>query len=67
MGLGFYWNGFLKVLNLWVLAPLSRLAFIIGAWLVFEGISKSSEFVGVGFAGEPGLYYWRLAFIEMDF
>ena len=30
-GLGLYSNGFLKVLNLRVLAPLSRLAFVIGA------------------------------------
>ena len=37
-----------------VLAPLSRLAFIIGAWLVLEWISKSSEFAGVGCAVEVG-------------
>ena len=31
-----------------MLVPLSRLAFIIGAWLVLEWISKSSEFAGIG-------------------
>ena len=31
-----------------MLAPLSRLAFIIGAWLVLECISENSECVGVG-------------------
>ena len=41
-------HGFLMVLNLRVLAPLSMLAFIIRAWLVSEWISKSSEFAGVG-------------------
>ena len=50
-----------------MLAPLSRLAFIIGAWLVFESISKSSELAGVGSAVEVGLYYWGLACIRMDF
>ena len=53
-GLGLYENGFLKVLNLWVLAPLSRLAFIIEAWLALEWISKSFEFAGVGSAVEVG-------------
>ena len=47
-GPGLYDNGFPKVLNLGVLAPLSRLAFIIGAWLVLECISENSECVGVG-------------------
>ena len=50
-----------------MLAPLSRLAFIIGAWLVLDCISKSSEIVGVGSAVEVGLYYWGLACIGMDF
>ena len=44
----------MKVLNLWVLAPSSRLALIIGAWFVVQGISKSSEFAGVGSAVEVG-------------
>ena len=60
-------DGFLKVLNLLMLAPLSRLAFIIGAWLVLEWISKSSEFAGVASAVEVGLYHWGLACIRMDF
>ena len=47
-GPGLYDNGFPKVLNLRVLAPLSKLAFIIGAWLVLECISENSECVGVG-------------------
>ena len=55
-GLGLYSNGFLKVLNLRVLAPLSRLAFLIGTWLVLERIFKSSEFAGVGSAVEVGFY-----------
>ena len=38
-----YYGGFLKVLNLRMLAPPSRLALIIGAWFVLQGISKSSE------------------------
>ena len=33
-GLGLYYRGSLKVLSLRVLAPLSRLALIIGAWFV---------------------------------
>ena len=43
-----YYSGFLKVLNLHVMAQPSRLALIIGAWLVLQGISKSSEFADVG-------------------
>ena len=31
-----------------MLAPLSRLTFIIGAWLVLECMFKKFEFVGVG-------------------
>ena len=54
---GLHENGFLKVLNLWMLAPLSRLAFIIGAWLVLEWISKNFEFVGFGSAVEVGFDY----------
>ena len=37
-----------------MLAPLSRLAFLIGAWLVLEWISKNFEFVGFGSAVEVG-------------
>ena len=65
-GLGLYENGFQKVLNLWVLVPLSRLAFIIGAWLVLEWISKRFEFAGVGSAVEVGFYYRGLTCIRMD-
>ena len=39
----------LKVRNSRVLAPLSRLALIVVAWLVLEWLSKRSEFAGVGF------------------
>ena len=42
------------------------LAFIIGAWLVLEWISKKSEFAGAGSAVEVGLYYWVFACIRMD-
>ena len=65
-GLGSYENRFQKVLNLWVLVPLSRLAFIIGAWLVLEWISKKFEFAGVGSAVEVGFYYRGLTCIRMD-
>ena len=61
MGLRFYKNGFLKVLDLQVLAPLSKLAFIIGAWFVLEWMSKSSEFAGDGSAVHVGLCYWSMA------
>ena len=50
-----YQNEFLTVLNLRVLAPLSRLAFIVVAWLVSGWISKSSEFADDGSAVEAGL------------
>ena len=50
-------NGYLKVLNLRVLAPLSWLALIIGACLAVMGISKSSEFAGVGSAVVVGFDY----------
>ena len=50
-----------------LLAPLSRCAIIIGAWLVSEWISKSSRFAGVGSAVEVGFYYWGLAGIRIDF
>ena len=62
-----YQNGFLKVLNLRVLALLSRLAFITGVVLVLECISKSSDFAGVGSVVEVGFYYRGLAFIRIDF
>ena len=65
-GLGLYENGFQKALNLWVLVPLARLAFIIGAGLVCEWISKRFEFAGVGSAVEVGFYYRGLACIRMD-
>ena len=45
-----YYKGFLKVLNLRVLAPASRLALIIRASLVLHGFSGSSEFARVGSA-----------------
>ena len=38
MGLGLYYKGFPKVLNFRVLDPPSRLALIIGAWFVSQGI-----------------------------
>ena len=50
-----------------MLAPLSKLAFIIGAWLVLEWISESSEFAGVGSAVEVGFDYRGLACITGDF
>ena len=37
-----------------VLAPPSRLTLIIGLWLVSQGISKCSEFLGGGSAVEIG-------------
>ena len=59
-------NGlFIKALNLRVLAPLSRLAFVIEAWLVLEWIFQSPEFAGVGSAVEDGFYYRRMACIRM--
>ena len=39
-----YYRGSPKVLILGVFAPPSRLALIVGAWFVLQGISKSSEF-----------------------
>ena len=59
--------GFLKVLNLQVLAPLSRLAFMIGDWLALECISKTCDFAGVGPAVAVGLYYRVLVCIRKDF
>ena len=44
-----YQEGFLKVLNLRVFAPLSRLALIVVACLASEWLSKRSEFAGAGF------------------
>ena len=49
-----------------MLAPLSKLAFFIGAWLVLEWISISSEFAGGGFAVEVGLDCWGLACIGIE-
>ena len=43
-----------KSLNLRVLAPMSRFAFIIVAWLVSEGSSNSSAVAGIGSAVEVG-------------
>ena len=65
-GLGLYYRAFLKVLNLQVLAPPSRLALIIGAWFVFEGFSKTSEFAGIGSAVEIGFDYQGLVSITGD-
>ena len=67
LGPGLYRNGFLKALDLRVLVPLSRLVFIIGAWLVLEWISKNAQIAGVGSAVEVGLYYGGFACIRMDF
>ena len=50
-----------------VLAPLSKLANLIGVWLVSEWISKSFGFAGVSSAVEIGVHYWGLACIGMDF
>ena len=61
------YRGFLKVLNLRVLAPPSRLALLIGAWFVLQGISKSSEFAGVGSAVEVGFDYPGMVCITRDF
>ena len=66
-GLGLYHRGFLKVLHLWVLAPPSELALLIGAFLVLQGTSKSSKFAGVGSAVHFGFDYRSSAFIRMDF
>ena len=65
--LGLYWNGFFKVLNLRVLAPLSRMAFIIGAWLVSEWLPKSSEFARVGSTVEVGFLLSALGLHENGF
>ena len=64
---GLYQNGFLKVANLQVLAPLSRLALTLVAWLVSAWISKVFEFAGIGSAVEVGFDYRILACIRMDF
>ena len=58
---------FQKVMKLRVLAPPSRLALIIGAWFVFQGFFKSSEFADVGSAVEVGFDYRGLVCITMDF
>ena len=50
--LGLYENGYLIVLNLGVLAPLSRLAFVIETGLVLRWISQCPQFAGVGSAVE---------------
>ena len=52
---------FLKVLSLQVLAPPSRVALNIGAWLAVIEVSKSSEFAGVGSTFEVGFDYRGLA------
>ena len=49
-----YRKGFLKVLNLRMLAPPSRLVLTVGAWFVSRGIFKSFEFAGVGSAVGAG-------------
>ena len=63
----FYYDAFLKVLNLRALAPPSRLAFIVGAWLLLQKISTHSEFVDVGSAIEVGLDYPGLVCNTGDF
>ena len=60
IGVWFVLQEFLKVLNLRVLLPPSRLALIIGAWFVLQYISKSSEFASVDSAFEVGFDYWGL-------
>ena len=64
-GLALQYRVFLKVLNLRLLASLSGLALIIGACLALRGISKSSEFAGVGSAVVVGFYYRGMACIRM--
>ena len=49
-----------------MLAPPSRLALIIGAWFVFEGFSKTSEFAGIGSAVEIGFDYQGVVSITGD-
>ena len=50
-----------------MLAPPSRLALIIGSWLVLQGISKNSELAGVGVVVEVGFDYHSLVCITRDF
>ena len=49
-----------------MLAPPSRLALIIGAWLVLQGLSKSSDFAGVESAVGFGFDYWDLVCMTGD-
>ena len=49
-----------------MLGPPSRLALIDRAWLVLPGISKRSEFAGVGSAVEVGFTYPGLGCITRD-
>ena len=58
-----YYRIFLKVLNLRVLAPPSRLALNLGAWSILHGISKSCD----GAAVEVAFDYWGLVCITGDF
>ena len=67
LGLGLYLNRFLRVLNWQVLAPLSRLKFIIGAWIVLEWISERSDFAGACSAVEVSFHYQGWACVRMDF
>ena len=60
-----YYKGFLD-LNLRALALPSRLALIIGACIILQGISKSFEFEGVRSAVETGFDYRGLACITKD-
>ena len=62
-----YKDGFLKVLDLRVLARMSKLAFIIGAWFALKLMSKSAKFAGDGSAVDVSLHYWSKAFIRMNF
>ena len=65
-----FYKVFLKVLSLRVFAPPSRLALIIWAWFVLQGISKNSKFAGVGSAVEVGFDYQGLVcmvYITRDF
>ena len=50
-----------------MLAPLSRLAFVIEAWLVLEWIFQSPEFARVGSTVEVGFLLSALGLHENGF